>query len=291
MADVTKTPEEIAAQKAADEAGSKTDDVVEMSKAKIQELYDDAFAKGARNGADPKALKAAEAEKATLQSQLDELQKKMAAAAAGPDGGKKTGAQADLDQVVREQQSKIEQLTKSFGEQIEALQSATESERQKREASENALAVEGLKNIVLRAAGELNVHDPSMVFTLMDAAGIFKKEADSGSFMVIDPSTGKLRIDVSAEAAGQPLSIDAVTREFVNQRQFLVKSSGRTGSGQGTVQGSGSGNTDQGNLPTPPAGVDPMNLKPSQVAQHGVWLRQFKAAGGEIHVQNSHHNS
>lgn len=279
---MAKTEEEIAA-----EAAAKKAEEVTLSQTRLEEIINESFAKGAKNGADPKKLtemteanEALKTQQAELQTELDALKKKSTKPSGDSDDDRNT-------QIVDELTRKLESTTAEFQNQVEALKKQADDEQERRTDAQAKLQNETLRNSVLRKAADLHTFNPDEVFTLMKASGVFRLDEESGDWRVVSPD-GKTRIDVSKENAGNPLPIDAAVAEFVNQRTHLVQPSGRTGSGQGT--GTGTGVEDRGSLPALPEGVDPSNLNASDFVAHRAAIMAYKDAGGTIVVSGSSHN-
>lgn len=274
-----KTKEELAAEKAAEEQAAKEAEEqaaaereknapkVEMTEEKVQELIDKAYARGARNSKEGK-------ERKQLEEELEELRKFRTDA----EKAAKAGGQSDEQQAI---EAKINELTKEWQEKLTDVTKQLDEEREGRKADKESNYREKLKSSVLAAASAAGAHDPEDVFILMERKGYFKRDDESGSWHILNPETGKIRIDV--EERGDPLSLKKGVAEYVATNPHLKRGSGRTGSGQG---GSGAGASDR-EVPAP-AGLDVDNLKSGDVFTKRKELLAYLRGGGKASLGGRH---
>jgi hypothetical protein len=194
-------------------------ETVALTQDQIQKMIDKAYERGARNSADARKLQELEAELGelrTFKTKVEQLK---------PGEGEE-----DLS---KEQLAKLrEQITAEYQTKFDELKAQSERDRAQHDTTVAELLRKDLERQVIASAAKGGAKDATDVFTLMEASGIFDLDEDTGAWVVKDPKTGKVRLDVENNA--EPLGVDKAVVEFLDAKPHLKRSSGRTGSGQGT---------------------------------------------------------
>lgn len=206
---------------------------VELTQERIQELIDNAYAKGAKNSADAKKVQAMETELEELRglrSWLEEEAKKK-------EGGEGDQASADKIAAVKEEYEKrLEKAQKEANEKLEAQEKETQ---QLREDSLRARVVSGIAK---------SARDPEEVFTLMKAQGLFQYDSEARRWYVVNEK-GKPRLDVDAD--GDYMDPAKAAVEWLEGRPHHKRPTGRSGAGEARregQEGAGGESPDFGNL-------------------------------------------
>jgi hypothetical protein len=233
-----------------------------MTQAKLEELLNEQYRKGASNSADAQKL-------ATLQQENEDLK----AAAKKLEDAKRKGPKST--ESGEDFEARIQALTEGYEEKLGAIQTQLDTERTAREEGEARHQLSALETQVVAGAGKANAIDPNEVFVLMQNQGYFKQDPDNdGNWAPVNPKTGKIRIDV--DAGGETMTIAKAVDEFMNDHAHLMRGSKRTGSGQGDGRQEG-----DREVPSPTGVEDVDNMAPSEVYANRRKLIGHIAAGGK----------
>lgn len=261
------TDEERAAEekRIADEkkAREETEKKIELTQEKLDKLLDASYARGAKNSKDAKEVDAMQAELGELRglkTWIEDEGKKVA--------DKKKAGDPDAE---AEYQAKVQEIKTEYERRVSKLKEEGEKKHDELSAQVDTLQKATLKsNVVTKIAAVAAA--PDEVFTLMDAQGHFLWDEETKRYVVIDPESKKVRLDVDEN--GEPLSPDKFAVEWLEEHPRHKRGSGRTGSGQGTGDNADGDQQSAGEVYKP-------GMKPSEVFQkRGEIIADLRNRGG-----------
>lgn len=229
-----------------EKSGEQKPSKIELTQEKLDELIDKAFARGAKNSKDAKEVQAMKDELEELRglkSWIEEEAKKQKKGGKEGEGESSADFQEKLDAIRAEYEERNAKLKKDFEEKEGKLTGTVKDMRRSNLRSDVVTGVAGI------------AAEPREVFTLMEAEGYFKEDEETSEYVVIDPKTKKVKLDVDAD--GEPLSPAKAAAAWLEDHPRHKRASGRTGSGQGSG--------DEAGGEGPSSEIDTSKMKPSEI--------------------------
>jgi hypothetical protein len=220
---------------------------ITLTQEKLEELMGKAFARGAKNSKEAKEVESMEKELVELRGMKTWLEAEAAAQ-------QKKGKGADDPDAKAEYQKKLADIKAGYEERVKTLEAAQRAKETSLSAKVEGMRLAGLKGDVVTPISGIAAN-PEEVFTLMNARGCFKWDDESERYVCVDPVKKTVLLDVDAD--GEPLAPGKYGVQWLDQNPRHKRSSGRTGSGQGSGDDAGG----EG----PSSGIDTKDMKPSEV--------------------------